>query len=70
VSATILFFGLIFGAIGGLYAIYGKRSDSTPHLVCGVLLMLYPYFVPSVILTLLIGIVLTLIPVGLARGWF
>ena len=69
-SATILFLGLIFGAIGGLYAIYGKRSSSTPHLVCGVLLMLFPYFVPSVVLTLLIGIVLTLIPVGLARGWF
>ena len=69
-SATILFFGLIFGAIGGLYAFYGKRNYSTPHLVCGVLLMLYPYFVPSVIFTLLIGIVLTLIPVGLSRRWF
>ena len=69
-SATILFLGLIFGAIGGVYAFYGRRNYSTPHLVCGVLLMLYPYFVPNVILALLIGIVLTLIPVGLARGWF
>jgi predicted membrane protein len=70
VSASILFLGLIFGAIGGVYAFYGKRNYSTPHLICGVLLMLYPYFVPSVILTLAIGIVLTLIPIALARGWF
>ena len=52
VSASILFLGLIFGAIGGVYAFYGRRKYSTPHLVCGVLLMLYPYFVPSVIFTL------------------
>lgn len=65
-----LFLGILFSSIGGVYFFYGKRSYSAPYLVCGVLLMVYPYFVSNIALMLLVGAVLIVIPIGMGRGWF
>jgi len=43
-----LFVGLLFGAIGGVYLAYARRVHETDFLVCGVALILYPYFFSSV----------------------
>ena len=43
------------GLIGlGLF-VYGKRQRRAPHLAAGVVLMVYPYFVPGVALMLVIA---------------
>ena len=46
---------VLVGSIGlGLF-VYGKRQRRVPHLLTGLVLMIYPYFVPSVALMLVIA---------------
>ena len=61
-SAATLLWGMLFGAIGVGFFIYGKRQAMIVPLVCGVALMVYPYFVSNVWLLLLVGLVLMAIP--------
>jgi hypothetical protein len=63
-------FGLIFSAIGGIYVFYARRQHDPIFLVIGVALMVYPYFVSSLLLLVAIGITLSAIPVARTRGWF
>ena len=56
-----LIWGLLFGAVGLGVFVYGKRQKAVVPLVCGLALMIYPYFVSSTLLLVGIGIVLTAI---------
>jgi hypothetical protein len=58
--ASNLIAGLIFGSIGFVAFIYGKKQASAKHMVIGGLLLAYTYFVPNVIAVYAIGAVLTL----------
>jgi len=42
-----LLWGLLFGSIGLGYFIYGKKQRAVVPLVCGLALMLFPYFVSN-----------------------
>ena len=53
---------MLFGSIGVGFFIYGKRQQMVVPLVCGVALMVYPYFVANAWLLLLIGIALMAVP--------
>jgi hypothetical protein len=57
-----LFLGLIFSSIGFGFFLYGKKQRSPVPMVCGLALMIYPYFVGSAWLTVVIGVVLMAIP--------
>jgi hypothetical protein len=57
-----LVWGMLFGSIGLGYFVYGKRQASPVPLVCGIALMVFPYFVSSAWATALIGVVLMAIP--------
>jgi hypothetical protein len=61
------FFGLLFGAVGTGYLIYGKRQYSAAFAVTGVLLIVYPYFVSSALAVALIGAALIAAPFILQR---
>lgn len=61
-SASSLFFGLLFSSFGLGYFIYGKKQRAVVPLVCGLALMMYPYFVPNTIVLVVIGSVLVAIP--------
>lgn len=63
-----LFLGIFFGAIGGAYMVYGKRTTSLPYVFSGVALAVYPYFFDNVWLIALIGIVLIAAPIAINRG--
>jgi hypothetical protein len=58
----VLLWGLLFGSIGLGYFIYGKKQRAVVPLVCGLALMVFPYFVPNTILLVGIGALLTAIP--------
>jgi hypothetical protein len=62
-----LFWGLIFGSIGLGFFVYGRKQRAVIPLICGITLMIYPYFVSNTILLLLIGALLCAIPF-LVRG--
>lgn len=61
-SASLLFFGLVFSCIGIGFFLYGKNQRAPVPLVCGLLLMVYPYFVSNIALLIVIGVVLMAIP--------
>lgn len=52
--------GLIFGAIGFVAFVYGKRQSEWRPMILGLTLMAFPYFVGNTVALYVIGAVLTL----------
>jgi hypothetical protein len=50
--------GLLVSSIGFVLLSYGKKMSRPPHMLMGLILLVYPYFVPGAILTLVIAAVL------------
>lgn len=46
-NLTPLLWGVLFSSIGLGYFIYGKRQGAPIPLVCGIGLMVFPYFVSN-----------------------
>ena len=42
-----LFWGLVFSSIGFGYFLYGKKQGRAAPLICGIALMIYPYFISN-----------------------
>ena len=63
-----LFLGLLFGSIGTVYLIHGKRQSSPIHLIVGAILIVYPYLFTNAILVFVAGVILTAIPYARHRG--
>jgi hypothetical protein len=61
-SESELLLGVLFGSVGFGFFLYGKKQRMVVPLVCGLALMVYPYFMPNVIALVLIGLVLVAIP--------
>jgi hypothetical protein len=57
-----LLWGLLFGSIGLGYFLYGKKQRAVVPLVCGLALMLFPYFISNPYLLAGIGAALSAIP--------
>jgi hypothetical protein len=62
VEVSTLLWGVLFSSVGLGFFIYGKKQRAPVPLVCGLALMIYPYFIPNVIALVVIGIVLSAIP--------
>jgi predicted membrane protein len=62
VDAGLLLWGLLFSSIGLGFFLYGKKQRSVVPLVCGLVLMIYPYFIPNAAVLVAIGVALTAIP--------
>ena len=54
--------GLIFGAIGCGYVLYGKNAGKFFIAMLGIALCLFPYFISDTIPMILVGTGLTLAP--------
>ena len=61
-SEASLIWGILFGSFGLAYFIYGKKQKKILPLLCGLGLMLFPYFVTNVTLIVIIGILLVIMP--------
>jgi hypothetical protein len=61
-STSSLLCGVLFGAIGLGFFVYGKRQRVVVPLACGLALMLFPYFISNTILLVAVGVVLMAIP--------
>jgi len=57
-----LFIGLLAGAIGLAYFVYGKKESRFMPMLSGAALCIYPYLVSSVLWLCLIGLVLMAAP--------
>jgi hypothetical protein len=61
-SPSQLFIGLIAGAVGVGYFVYGKREGRFAPMLCGIGLCIYPYLVTGTLGLLLIGGALLVVP--------
>ena len=61
-SPASLIWQLLFSAAGAGYFIYGKKQRATVPFVCGIVLMVFPYFVSSTLVLVMIGVVLMTLP--------
>jgi hypothetical protein len=70
IDASSLIAGLFVSSVGFVLFSYGKKMSRPPQMVGGLLLMVFPYFVPGVVWMLAIGALLCgLIWVAVQRGY-
>ena len=62
-----LLWGVLFGSLGFGYFLYGKKQGAVMPLVCGLLLMVFPYFISNTALVVLVGVALAAIPWFIGR---
>ena len=61
-NSNTFLIGMVAGAIGLGYFVYGKKQSKVVPLLCGIALMAYPYFIENIWILLGIGLVLCLVP--------
>jgi len=47
--------GIVVSGVGYVLWRYGRKMSRPPHLVVGICMLIYPYFVPGALLTSCIG---------------
>jgi hypothetical protein len=61
-SGASLGLGVFFGAVGLAYFVYGKKQQRFVPLLCGIGLMVFPYFMSNTVLLVVVGLALSAIP--------
>ncbi|HNV68992.1 MAG TPA: hypothetical protein PKO06_04780 [Candidatus Ozemobacteraceae bacterium] len=61
-NTSSLMLGLIWGAIGSGYFIYGKKQGRAVFLLCGVVLCVFPMVITDVTTGTVVGLLLTFAP--------
>lgn len=61
-GTSLLIWGMLFGAVGLGFFIYGKKQRSVVPLLTGIALFLFPYFIPNVYILVAVGVILIAIP--------
>ncbi len=61
-NTASLLWGLLFGSIGLGFFIYGKKQQALVPLICGMALMIFPYFVTNTLILVTIGFALIALP--------
>lgn len=70
IDATWLLLSLVISAVGMGLFIYGKKQSRIPHLVAGLILMIYTYVVTSALWMILIALAILAALFMLVRlGW-
>ena len=57
-DAGTLIAGLVVSGVGFVFFSYGRKMGRVPHVVTGLVLMVFPYFVPGVIAVFAVGALL------------
>jgi len=61
-SETSIIWAMLLGSCGLGYFMYGKKQKMIMPLLCGMALMVCPYFITSMIALVCLGIVLVAVP--------
>ena len=55
---TLLMLSLVPSGVGLFLFLYGKKQERLAHIAAGIVLMVYPYFVTSVLQMVLGGVLI------------
>ena len=61
-SSSMMVWGVLFSGIGIGFFMYGKKQKAVVPLCTGLALFVFPYFMTSVTMLLIVGITLVAIP--------
>ncbi|HED33479.1 MAG TPA: LPXTG cell wall anchor domain-containing protein [Gammaproteobacteria bacterium] len=61
-STSWLVWGMLFGAIGLGFFIYGKKQKAIVPLLTGIALFVFPYLISDVYLLVAVGVALVAVP--------
>ncbi len=61
-SESWLLWGLLFGSFGLGFFVYGRKQKAIVPMICGLALMIFPYFISSTVLLVAIGVALIALP--------
>lgn len=61
-STAVLIWGLLFGAIGFGFFLYGKKQKTVVPLITGIMLCVVPYFIANLYVLVGVGVILVAIP--------
>ena len=61
-DTSSLLLSILFGSIGLGYFVYGKKQKLVVPLVCGLALMIFPYFIANAIVLVAVGVALAALP--------
>lgn len=64
-----LYLSFLFSTIGIGYFMYGKRESEAGFILAGIALGVYPYFVSSVGMIVLLGVLVVAAPFVINRYW-
>ena len=54
-DAGSLVAGFVVSGVGFVFFSYGRKMGRSPHVITGLVLMIFPYFIPGVLLMFGIG---------------
>ena len=60
-GTALLMWGMLFGAIGFGFFLYGKKQKSVVPLITGIALCVIPYFIANVYALVIVGVILVAI---------
>jgi hypothetical protein len=61
-STAVLVWNILFSVVGAAYFVYGKKQQETAPLICGLALMVFPYFVSNAWALFIVGAILMALP--------
>jgi hypothetical protein len=61
-GSSQLIWGVIFGAIGLGYFVYGRKQRAVVPLLTGISLFIFPYFISNVYMLVVLGLILVMVP--------
>jgi hypothetical protein len=63
-----LILSFLFGGIGTVYLAIARRQHEPSYLVCGFILMIYPWFISNAFIVIVLGAIVTAYPIAKAKG--
>ena len=61
-STAVLIWGMIFGAIGFGFFLYGRKQKAVVPLITGIALCVVPYFIANVYALIMVGVIFMAVP--------
>ncbi len=61
-TVGLLLWSVLFSSVGLGFFLFGKQQRAAVPLVCGIVLMIYPFFVHNLVVLVAVGVAVSAVP--------